>query len=358
MNDETFASLPPHFHGVVLSPVQWDSILPGYSIFYPSNFRSAIPFLLASLTYHQEWLKANLNASHPLFMSNVWLSGVLPWLLPLVQHGVLVNQVSRMAATGIPPFVPLAYKLKLLQSTVERFQSVVLKKLDDIPKEVYNQVQQIQNTSERHTAPLTLDLLDKTLDEFGSTLLNRLNNTTATNTSTSLSSVGNILESGGVIDTTVGTTTNLLSHDNISGHCGRENPLRRDLDWWGATLYPARIKMKCPKGKVYDLWNLWMDGDHQSNIPPLRTCKTRDFDKRTDQTNFSKAKKVVLKLVSLSNRSEKCIAKMSLPERNDLFQESFLALCRRHLGTDEAGLLSRRRVFEMSYQTVYDLIKR
>ena len=59
LTDVSFANLPPHFlrsEEECLSSEQWGDILPGYSTFYPTTFREVIPYLLASLVYHQTYL--------------------------------------------------------------------------------------------------------------------------------------------------------------------------------------------------------------------------------------------------------------------------------------------------------------
>jgi hypothetical protein len=82
LTDVSFANLPPHFLQTdeeYLTSEEWDDILPGYSTFYPLNFREVIPFLLASLIYHQPYLVSlqATNPRHPLFLQRVWTSGVL-----------------------------------------------------------------------------------------------------------------------------------------------------------------------------------------------------------------------------------------------------------------------------------------
>ena len=59
LKDVSFANLPPHFTdtGVcILTVDEWNEILPGYSTYYPLNYREVIPYLLASLVYHQPYL--------------------------------------------------------------------------------------------------------------------------------------------------------------------------------------------------------------------------------------------------------------------------------------------------------------
>ena len=52
-----FAVLPPHFSGHALTPEEWLIILPYYES-YPVNFQAVLPFLLASLVYHWDWIGA------------------------------------------------------------------------------------------------------------------------------------------------------------------------------------------------------------------------------------------------------------------------------------------------------------
>lgn len=67
--------LPPHFNqtaGPVMSTIEWEDVLPEYTSFYPDSFRVAIPYLLASLIYHIDWLRNKLNPNHPIFMQRVF----------------------------------------------------------------------------------------------------------------------------------------------------------------------------------------------------------------------------------------------------------------------------------------------
>ncbi len=100
LNTTEFSCLPPHFDdtggkfsldshshfidllGVVLSTTEWETIVPGYLTFYPTAFRVALPYLLASLSFHKDWLKKTLFPSHPLFQQqfgplDYWIASFL-----------------------------------------------------------------------------------------------------------------------------------------------------------------------------------------------------------------------------------------------------------------------------------------
>ena len=75
----------------------------------------ALPCLLASLAYHHDWLLETLLPNHPLFFQRIWTSGILQRLRPKVLTGVFHNDVSRMNATGVPPYVNLANRFSSLE---------------------------------------------------------------------------------------------------------------------------------------------------------------------------------------------------------------------------------------------------
>ena len=103
-NGTSFAVLPPHFDqscGQVLSIAQWEDIMPNFSTFYPISFRKVCHFLLASLVYHQDWLKENLPCDHPLFSQRVWESSILNDLKDHVHAGTMTNPITKLTATGL-----------------------------------------------------------------------------------------------------------------------------------------------------------------------------------------------------------------------------------------------------------------
>lgn len=111
LNNASFADLPPHFdlsRGTVLTTEEWELILPGYSTWYPVNFRHVLPFLLASLIYHRKWIQETFPAAHPLFNQRVWTSGVLERKADGVLSGCMNNATSGLTATGVPPHLVLA----------------------------------------------------------------------------------------------------------------------------------------------------------------------------------------------------------------------------------------------------------
>ena len=162
INDPDFAILPPHFDqtdGSVLSVAEWEDILPGYSSFYPSCFRVTLPYLLASLVYHREWLVKTLPGNHLLFQQRVWTSGVLERLAPKVHIGVFRNDVTKMKATGIPPYVKLNQQLIDLRGCFNDGVSTLQHHLNDIPTAVKDSI--LSQCEINGVVPVTRDLLQE-----------------------------------------------------------------------------------------------------------------------------------------------------------------------------------------------------
>ncbi|KAH9151942.1 hypothetical protein AeRB84_005562 [Aphanomyces euteiches] len=178
LNDISFASLPPHFSDVALSTVQWESILPGYSKTYPPTFRCAVPYLLASLVYHRDWVQSNFATSHPIFLSLVWKSGILESLVDHVHAGIHSNQESGLVASGIPPSIPLAIELEKMKQSIQELTQCVSKSMDSIPDLVGKAVEQ-QGHSHQTTQAVTMNLLNQSLDQFGENLLKQCLNVPA-----------------------------------------------------------------------------------------------------------------------------------------------------------------------------------
>jgi hypothetical protein len=111
---EEFSALPPHFSVEVtnlLTEDYWNEILPMYSS-YTESFRRCLPYLLASLLYHHNYLRTNLSASHPIFHARVFIRNQL--LERLKAGFIMVNGFwtdCGMKATGIPQHIAITKQM-------------------------------------------------------------------------------------------------------------------------------------------------------------------------------------------------------------------------------------------------------
>lgn len=97
-----FSILPPHFP--LSSPIP-ESVFVDCIASYgrlPNCFKSCLPYLFASLAYHMDWLKAELQPNHALFTSPVWTSGILQSWKGRVVIERSVSVAGGLHATGVP----------------------------------------------------------------------------------------------------------------------------------------------------------------------------------------------------------------------------------------------------------------
>jgi hypothetical protein len=148
LTETSFAILPPHFapnqrlfETAVDENAGWASILHRHDEL-PMDFKSALRFLLASLVYHQDWIRANFSPQHPLFQSPVFAAGHVARLQPLVLIDEFQHPVSGLSSSGIPPSVShlrelceMKIELVALRATVNGRSDAVMARIDALPEQ-------------------------------------------------------------------------------------------------------------------------------------------------------------------------------------------------------------------------------
>ena len=66
-----FNTRAPHFLKHQIDAIDWNELLPHYDSL-PSNFKNVVPFLVASIVYHEQWLRDTLPTDHPIFRSKLF----------------------------------------------------------------------------------------------------------------------------------------------------------------------------------------------------------------------------------------------------------------------------------------------
>ena len=110
LTDTSFGTLPPHFDRATLDTItdaNWASMLPGYSS-YPEMFRQCLPFLLASIVFHEDFLTRKLPRHHRLFANPVFTGNYVTALRGKAITGIGTCPVTGMTACGVPPFMVTA----------------------------------------------------------------------------------------------------------------------------------------------------------------------------------------------------------------------------------------------------------
>ena len=346
-HDETFAVLPPHFapddSSTFLTQEFWEDIVPGYSN-YPDKYRAIFPYLLASLLYHDGYLRNELNPAHPLWASRVYTrNAIIDTLRTKVLVGIGSCERSGMKSTGIPPHLALASKVKELTNEVLHLRQQLA---TDIPSLIADKVtsQLRENFNIEGVASLSLRDLDTRMGALRTDLIMEIQSAF----------------------TRVAMNGNGAATNDGPGGGGQ----RRSQHWWrswhwsnsGVVLhfvpqdfsFPSRITVKT-------LFDLWHHGNYNSGIRPYRMI-SRKFDiARKEHMIYSRASSimdVIEGYIRAENPPElltgdgtyKIIEDLPMPVSDRLFQAAFNKL----VAELYPDIDRRGRVDETAYGTFYN----
>jgi hypothetical protein len=330
ITDSNFGSLPPHFRSLDLE-FSWNELLPGYEN-YPESFQTCLPFLLASIVYHEDWLKRNLHHNHPIFLQRIFSGGYVSRLKALVVTGSGTDPDCGMVATGIPHHILLAERLRAVE---DKMDVVLKRKLEDLSDHLDDQLEQLPSK-----------LSSKLRSEFvieGTVAVTRHD-------------VVEVVES-----LRLDLISRFSSHINPNQHTipSQENtPEPEFLTFtWGGRLHPVPEGFRFPTTvDVKTLWELWWYGDKPKRIRPFRHIKSFDLTESRDNSAFCKAKKVIHSLESIGRRqgvfSGNSLSDMNKIENDRGFSHSYVRLL------EFIGRGRQPAEGELSYITVYDLLQK
>ena len=250
------------------------------------------------------------------YLGRVWTSGILSRLEAKVQLGYVKNNLSGMRASGIPPTVQIAQRLKVVEDSIESLVNVSLKK---IPVQVVEEV--MKNLEINGAVAVTHEQMLQGLDDLRKTLLQEVR-----------------------------------LHVPTGVNCGATSEHVIKTFTWGGRFHMVPEGFLYPKGRVDVIWDLWWNGIPCDGIGPLRKLKSFDLVKSVDTTNFSKSKKIIQKIVEHSGVPNDAIIGMSDTERRVLYEKGYVSLCQTYCGTMDLVTWDNRRMNEISYITLYDTI--
>lgn len=264
LTDPKFAVLPPHFDDTdgkeILTLNEWEDILPGYSTFYPVNFRQVCPFLLASIVHHREYLETTLPSDHPLKVSRLWSSGIIPRLADRVLTGCNRHPTSKLVATGVPPNVMLANEIVKLREEFGNRTIMLLAKVEEIPEKVKESM--LQNFQISGAVPITKDQVEALINELRADIRDMRSISVPAPT-----------------------------------QCRNESEIAQEFQHycWGGHFHPVPEGFRFPKCCVKQIWDLWWGGHIAMRIGPYSMIRSNDL-LRPDRPFLSKAKKVGIQL--------------------------------------------------------------
>jgi len=314
-----FSTLPPHFSRETLdsiTPDEWIDILPLYES-YPPGFARALPFLLASLVYHQDWLRSTLSPDHKLFNAPIFTNDVvLRRLKDQVLLGQLECPVSKLKSTGIPPHLAIASGVNKMEETM-RISNEAL--LTEIPLRVRDTM--FDNFEFKGAVPITRSEMSTHFEKMMETM--RL------------------------------TIQNQMPRTEEKKIAIKEN---NGFYTWGGRLHPIPQNFKMPRVDCKTLWRLWHYGRDLDNIPAFSIFHKFDFSDPKEASLYFKGQKVMNKIRNLAIElniwlTDKLPKEYPKKDLDLIFEKAFAELIKRAYPRNKS-----QRVAELSYATISNQI--
>ena len=323
-NDSTFATLPPHFNQEGARLISWEPILPMYSKL-PECFKQALPHLLASVIYHEDWLRSTLPLHHPLFSSHLFASGTVTTLKQHLLTGSGRCASTGMIATGIPPHLVMTNELTAVVSRTEQLKQALLTRCDKLPAEVTDVM--LSKFSINGAIPVTMDNMKDMLDTVITQLRTEIR-TQATETHTMPPLIAPSIDS------------------------------RFQLWAWGGKLHMVPEGWIFPSTNVKDTWNLWHFGHLADRIRPLRYLKKYDLGSKAQVTVWSKTRGVMQAISQVIVdmqlvQAVEAVLVLNAADSSTLFDQAIVALMDQ---LRAESTREKRRWMEMSVPTMYALV--
>jgi hypothetical protein len=260
-NESTFASLPPHFDAAGAAGIAWSTVLPLYSTL-PATFKRAVPYLLASICYHEHWLKSNLAEGHPLFSTYLFTSGAVNYLKSRVLTGCNRCTATPMIATGIPPHLAMTNELTAVVRQTEALKTVLLSKCDELPTQLVDKL--LSKFTINGAIPVTMDdfktLLTAAVNEMRAEVRDAL--------------------------------PDRVRASAPQAHADASGDSRFQLWMWGGKLRPVPEGWQLPSTDAMATWRLWYFGNVSERIRPLRHLHKSDLVSK-DVSRWSKTHTVM-----------------------------------------------------------------
>jgi hypothetical protein len=323
-NEALFASLPPHFDSVGATEVAWSTVFPLYANL-PDTFKRALPFLLASICHHEEWLRSTLPTHHPLFTAPLFTSGTLQSLRLHVLSGCYRSPLTGLTATGIPPHLAMSNELAAVVKQTEAMKEQLLLQYAALPSEVVSVL--LNKFSINGALPVTLDDLKAVVAQAVSQMNTHMRDALPDAARASAPAVAD------------------PSSDDS----------RFRLWQWGGRLHPVPEGWRLVSTDVMSTWRLWHFGNAAERIRPLRHLKKTDLADVAQVTQWTKTNGVMgaisEQLVSMELvGSAEGIGRLSDDEATSAFTRAIAALMEQ---LKPGATHKRGRWTEMSIPTLY-----
>ena len=156
-----------------------------------------------------------------------------------------------------------------------------------------------------------------------------------------------------MLTTALSTAVANQHNSNASNHLTNNSDVQCTSWTWKGRFHPVPEGFRFPKCTTKAVWDLWWDGLPVERIKPQRHLKSFDLS-RADGNNMSKARKVLKALTG--ELTDEDVSALSISDRDNLFQDRYLQLFRKMYPDQSEDHHDRRRIGDLTYMTVYDLM--
>ena len=133
---------------------------------------------------------------------------------------------------------------------------------------------------------------------------------------------------------------------------------------WDGRVHMVPEGFELPSYPVYTIWRLWHSGNPAAGIKPYKHLQAFNLKKNVDKVNLTRARRVMSALERIIYAPEhgilavdKKIESLSPSEDNDVFNKSFVILCKTLYEVENEDDLGRFRINDKSYNTIYEHIR-
>lgn len=344
IHTDDFFLLPPHFavnedanvkNDVLLTYNEFKTILPNYDD-YPKSFKIVIPYLIASLVYHSEFLYGHLKQNHQLFNNVLFRNNLYTRLKPFVKCGYRFCEITNMQATGIPCSFDLKFKINNMIKDTEKRDSNLKRMLnEELPQAITDRL--LKRVKVDGAVSITIDDFDK--------FANNINN---------------------VIKTTLLSFNNNSNNSNNSNSIIQQSNCNENLFFtWGNRIHPVPENFIFPRSlPMKPAFDIYYFGCKNPNYAPYCNLKTFDLQKN-DRQFLSKMKFVMEYLQEKHLASIIDIKSMSEADAYLKFKAGYeatldeISAFKNQIGNNMPVIQIEqlRKINELSYCTIYDDIK-
>ncbi|KAI2500775.1 hypothetical protein MHU86_13699 [Fragilaria crotonensis] len=261
----SFATLPPHFS--LIDTAEISAIL--HSVVnvnaYPELFQGCLPYLLASLAYHHEYLDETLAQQDRLRSSRLWTSGILPNLKKKVILGNGNCKTTGMMATGVPPHIILAVATEKIQETLIHEALEIRGDIANVPGKMCDRL--LQQFEVNGALPMTFANVQAMLTTMQEQLVRQLRDSAGVKQ----------LAAPAVTPSATGRAAQWLTWY----HPGRGKFFKVPPDF----NFPQMLTIK-------PCWDLYLHGNNLLRIRPYRLLDNNDMRTHADKCRLSNMKAV------------------------------------------------------------------